>query len=137
RIGELRQSRFSRARPTGTGSAVARLENLAAAIHAGLEIDVVRTAKLAAVLVFDISRRLERVRRTAEATLARRRLPLGHCHGSTPSQRLAGRGRETSRRPREIGSSGSMIGRVYTQSARPWLEHFGKSVSVSLREEAK
>src|SRR5690606_7019873 len=75
--GKPRQSRFSRAR-----SAVLRREDLTAAIHAGLEINVVRTAQLAAVLVFDIGGRLERIRRTAEATLHRRRLPLGHCHGS-------------------------------------------------------
>src|SRR5262249_28496248 len=44
-----------------------RLEHLAAAIHAGLEIDMVRAAQLAGILVLDIGRRREGVGRAAHA----------------------------------------------------------------------
>jgi hypothetical protein len=36
-------------------------QHLAALVHAGLQIDVVRTAQLAGILVLDIGRALERV----------------------------------------------------------------------------
>src|SRR5215831_12700030 len=39
-----------------------RLEDLAAAVHAGLEIDVMRPAQLAGILVLDIGRLLQRIR---------------------------------------------------------------------------
>src|ERR1700721_615173 len=42
-------------------------QHLPAAIHAGLEIDVVRPAQFAGILVFDISRTRERVGRAAPA----------------------------------------------------------------------
>ena len=43
------------------------LQDLAATIHAGLEIDVMRTAQFAGVLVLDVGRLLERVGRAAHA----------------------------------------------------------------------
>jgi len=49
------------------------LEHLPAPIHAGLEIDVVRTAQLAGILVFNVGRPLERIGRTAHPT------PGGRC----------------------------------------------------------
>ncbi|CAH1670329.1 hypothetical protein BOSEA31B_13547 [Hyphomicrobiales bacterium] len=57
------------------------LEHLTAAIHAALQVDMVRAAQLAGVLVFDIGGLLQRVGRAAHATLRRRRLSLrnGHC----------------------------------------------------------
>src|SRR5205085_9365587 len=42
-----------------------RLEHLPAAIHAGLQVDVVRTAQFARILVIHIGRTLERIGRTA------------------------------------------------------------------------
>ena len=43
------------------------LEHLPAAIHAGFQVDVVRTAQFAGILVLDIGRGLQRVGRTAHA----------------------------------------------------------------------
>jgi hypothetical protein len=43
------------------------LENLAAAIHTGLKIDMVRAAKLTRILVFDESVTFQTVMRTAHA----------------------------------------------------------------------
>src|SRR6185437_7700402 len=43
------------------------LEHLAATIHAGLQVDMVRTAQLARILVLDISRGLERIGRAPHA----------------------------------------------------------------------
>jgi len=56
-------------------------QHLAAAIHAGLEIDVVRPAQFAGILVFDISRTLQRVRRPTHAASRRGSLFLRHGHG--------------------------------------------------------
>src|SRR5262245_53677176 len=58
-----------------------RLEHLPAAIHAGLEVDVVRTAQLARILVLDIGGRLERVGGAAHAAARRRSLFPWHGHG--------------------------------------------------------
>src|SRR4030081_1722372 len=58
-----------------------RLENLAPAIQAGLEINVVRTAQLARILVFDIGRGLEGVGGAAHAAPRRRGLLSWHGHG--------------------------------------------------------
>src|SRR4051812_29808171 len=44
------------------------LENLAALVHAGLQVEVVRTAQFARILVFGVGRLLERVGGTAHAT---------------------------------------------------------------------
>src|SRR5215207_4801291 len=49
----------------GSGLALGA-QHLAAAIHARLEVDMVRTAKLARILVLDIGRLLQRVGRAAE-----------------------------------------------------------------------
>src|SRR5690606_34517532 len=54
-------------RSAGKASAFLRLQHLTAAIHAGLQVDVVRAAKLAGVLVLDIGRGLQRVGGTAHA----------------------------------------------------------------------
>src|SRR5690606_13089669 len=53
-------------------------EDLTAAIHAGLEIHVMRTAQLTRILVFDIGGVGDRVGRTAEAALHRRGLAFWH-----------------------------------------------------------
>src|SRR5690606_23504790 len=57
------------------------VENLPAAIHAGLEVDVMRAAQLARILVLDIGRGGKGVGRAAEAALHRRGLSFWHCHG--------------------------------------------------------
>src|SRR4029077_17568183 len=49
------------------------LENLPALVHAGLQVEVMRAAKLAGILVLGIGRLLKRVRRAAHAT------PRGRC----------------------------------------------------------
>ena len=66
------------------GSAFLRRQHLAAAIHAGLQVDVMRTAHFAGVLVLDIGRGLERVGRAAHAALGRRGFSFWHSHGSAP-----------------------------------------------------
>src|SRR6516162_5822519 len=48
------------------------LQDLPALVHAGLEVEMVRAAELAGVLVPDIGRLLQRVRRAAHATARRR-----------------------------------------------------------------
>src|SRR5688572_5615169 len=58
-----------------------RLQDLAAAVHAGLEIDVVRTAQLTRVLVLDVGRLLERIGRLAHALTRRRGFLFGDGHG--------------------------------------------------------
>src|SRR3954454_11703279 len=60
------------------------LQDLAAAIHPGLEVDVVGAAKLARVLVLDIGRGLERIGRAAHAAARRRGLSFRNGHGSSP-----------------------------------------------------
>src|SRR5882724_6395764 len=44
------------------------LEDLAALVHAGLQVEVVRTAQFAGILVLGIGRRLQRICRAAHAT---------------------------------------------------------------------
>ena len=56
------------------------VQDLAAAIHAGLQIDVVRTAQFARILVFDIGGLREGVGRAAESALHRRCLSFRNCH---------------------------------------------------------
>src|SRR5215831_17854581 len=58
-----------------------RLQDLPAAIHARLQIDVVRAAKLSGILVFDIGRPLQGVGRAAHAASRGRGFPLRHRHG--------------------------------------------------------
>src|SRR5690606_10409313 len=50
-----------------------RRQNLATAVHAGLQVDVVRTAQFARVLVFDVGRTLQSVCGTAHTALGRGR----------------------------------------------------------------
>src|SRR5215471_6463439 len=69
---------IGRPRPSDVGF---RLQHLPATIHAGLEIDVVRTAQLARILVFDIGRGLEGVRGASHAPPRRRGLFPWHGHG--------------------------------------------------------
>src|SRR5271166_1952065 len=70
-----------------------RLQNLAAAIHAAFEVDVVRTAQFARILVLDIGRRFEGVGGAAHAAARGRGFASGDGHRS----RLRSR-REQSRR---------------------------------------
>src|SRR5689334_9279088 len=56
------------------------LEDLTAAVHAGLQVDVVRTAQFARVLVLDIGGTLERVGRAAHATARGRGFSLRNGH---------------------------------------------------------
>src|SRR5439155_19163894 len=49
------------------------LQNLPALVHAGLQVEVVRTAEFAGILVLGIGRLLQSVRRAAHAT------PRGRC----------------------------------------------------------
>src|ERR1044071_433831 len=56
------------------------LEDRAALVHAGLQVDVVRPAQLAAVLVLDIGRRLQRIGGTAHTAPGRVGFSLRHGH---------------------------------------------------------
>src|SRR5690606_34386041 len=53
------------------------------AIHAGLQVDVMRTTHLAGILVLDIGRGLQRIGRTAHAALGRRGFSFGYGHGTS------------------------------------------------------
>src|SRR5271165_4562555 len=86
-----------------------RLQNLAAAIHAAFEVDVVRTAQFARILVLDIGRRFEGVGGAAHAAARRRGFASGNCHGFKDSGRTAA-AIEDARAKKERGS--------YTQSKR-------------------
>ena len=63
------------------------LENLPAPVHAGLQIDVVRTAQLTRILVLDIRRLLERIRRSAHAAPRRRGFSFWNSHGELLKRR--------------------------------------------------
>src|SRR5829696_7233149 len=76
--------RSGRRLPESSGLRGFHLEDLAAAVHAGLEVDVVRAAKLARILVLDIGRGLQRVGRAAHAAARRRGLSFRNGHGSSP-----------------------------------------------------
>ena len=56
------------------------LEDLAAIIAPGLEVDVMRAPPLAAVLVLDVGRALERIGRAAKAALHAGNLLPRYCH---------------------------------------------------------
>src|SRR5215467_6557225 len=56
-------------------------ENLPALVHAGLEVDVMRAAQLAGILVLDIARLAQRVGGTAHAAPGRRGFSLRDSHG--------------------------------------------------------
>jgi hypothetical protein len=55
-------------------------ENLAAAVHPGLEIDMMRAPQLARILVFHVGRRLERIGRTPESALHPGGFAFGNGH---------------------------------------------------------
>src|SRR4051794_20234318 len=57
-----------------------RRQNLTAAIHTGLQIDMVRTAQFAGVLVFNVGSSLERVSRAAHTALGRACFSLRYSH---------------------------------------------------------
>src|SRR5882757_4761323 len=56
------------------------LQDLTALVHAALEVEVVRAAEFAGILVLDVSGLLERVRRAAHATARRRGFSAGNGH---------------------------------------------------------
>src|SRR3954447_342969 len=86
--------------PERSGLGGFHLEDLAAAVHAGLEVDMVRAAKLARILVLDIGRGLERVGRAAHAAARRRGLSFRNGHGSSPVVRRPSKAkRPTGRAP--------------------------------------
>src|SRR4249919_3098887 len=58
------------------------LQDLTALIHSGLQVDVVRTAQFAGILVLDIGRPLERVGGAAHAATRRRGFSFWHSHGT-------------------------------------------------------
>src|SRR4051794_36434251 len=66
-----------------------RLQHRPALVHAGLEIDVVRTAQFAGILVFDVGRALQRIRRPAHAPPRWRRFLFWHGHGEISSKTAA------------------------------------------------
>src|SRR5262245_34089065 len=68
------------------------LQHLPALIHAGLEVDVVRAAQLARVLVLNVGRLLQRIRRTAHATPRGRGFFLRHGHGGNSFKIIGARG---------------------------------------------
>src|SRR5262245_5807076 len=64
-----------------------RLEHLAAAVHSGLEIDVVRPAQFARILVLDIGRLRQRVGGAAHPAPRWRRFSFRDGHGPAPAAR--------------------------------------------------
>src|SRR3979411_2422796 len=59
------------------------LEHLPSTIHAGLQVDVVRTAEFARVLVLDIGGLLQGVGGPAHAAARRRGFSFRKCHGES------------------------------------------------------
>src|SRR5271165_6072861 len=72
-----------------------RLQNLAAAIHAAFEVDVVRTSQFARILVLDIGRRFEGVGGAAHAAARGRGFASGDGHRSRLRSRRAQSRRST------------------------------------------
>jgi hypothetical protein len=100
----------------GSGFLGLDVEDLAAAIHAGLQIDVVGTAQFARILVFDIGGLCERVSRAAEAALHRRCLSFRNCHDDLHrGQGADGRGLEFKARPYTLGRP---LARVWREMLR-------------------
>src|SRR5690606_33129305 len=100
------------------------VEDLATAIHTGLEVDVMRTAQLTGILVFNIGCGGKGVGRAAEAALHRRGLAFWHCHGRYSEFNIVA----PPERPREFISEG--VARLYRASEPTWL---GAFVSVAAR----
>src|SRR5260370_10870658 len=61
------------------------VKHLAATVHAGLEVDVVRPAQLTRILILYISRPRERISGAAHSAPRRRCLAFGDGHGRTPA----------------------------------------------------
>jgi hypothetical protein len=80
-------------RRSGVDSLGLRLENLAAPIHAALEVDVVRTAQFARILVFDVRGRLERVGRAAHAAARGGSFASGNGHRRNSNSEAGGEAR--------------------------------------------
>src|SRR6476620_3993606 len=75
------------------------LENLTATVHAGLQVNVVRTAQLAGILVLDVGRGLQGIGGATHAAPRRRRFSLWNGHNSSPvkiAERPLNRGTLTS-----------------------------------------
>src|SRR3990167_4394370 len=66
-----------------------RLQDLLAAVHARFQVDVVRTAKFARAVVFDIGVHVEPVVGAAHARARFRLFTLGDGHGTVPESGLA------------------------------------------------
>src|ERR1700753_2159189 len=67
--------------PPASGSGVfLGLENLTALVHAGLQVEVVRTAQFAGILVLGIGRFLKGIGRTAHPPSRRRCFSTGNGH---------------------------------------------------------
>src|SRR5579871_5502672 len=60
-----------------------RLQHLPALVHPGLQIEMMRAAQFAGVLVFNISRLLERICRAAHATPRGRSFSSGNGHNGS------------------------------------------------------
>src|SRR3954449_1461739 len=74
-----------------SGLDLLRREHLPALILAGLQINVMRPAELAGILVLDIGRRLQRIGGTAHAPAGRRGFLLWSGHGSNLLRRTPAR----------------------------------------------
>src|SRR5271170_7762273 len=68
------------------------LQDLAAPIHAALEVDVMRAAQLARILVLDIGWRLERIGGAAHAAARGRSLASGNGHRVNSDRKRAREG---------------------------------------------
>ena len=83
------------ARPgSGVGGLGLRLQDLAAPIHAAFQVDVVRAAQFARILIFHISRGFERVGRAAHAAARGRGFASGDGHRGNSKRKRAQQGPE-------------------------------------------
>src|SRR5262245_13773539 len=93
---------YRRASNSGSRSGLGLdLEDLPAAIHAGLQVDVVRAAQFARILVLDVGRLLQRVRRAAHAAPGRRGFSFRNSHETL----LRAPGRQRQRVAMRLGSA--------------------------------
>src|ERR1700730_2314798 len=91
------------------------LEHLAATIHAGLQVDVVRTAQFARILVLDIGWLLEGVGGPAHAAARGRGFSFRNAHGKSPATAPG--------LPMRPAAQIHLRTRAYRGSIRPRLEH--------------